>query len=154
MPPKNMSTAEVQRLVAQQVADAIATYEANRSSGADRNDRTSGDGAGPETVVKACTYKDFLNCKPHNFKGTEGAVGLVRWFEKMESVFRISNCTEACQVKFATCTLQDSALTWWNSYAQAKGIDTAYQLPWGDLKKMMRDEYCPRNEIQQLEVEF
>ncbi|GKD42480.1 putative reverse transcriptase domain-containing protein [Tanacetum coccineum] len=32
-----------------------------------------------------CTYKEFLNCQPLNFKGTEGAVGLARWFKKMES---------------------------------------------------------------------
>ncbi|GJS86251.1 putative reverse transcriptase domain-containing protein [Tanacetum coccineum] len=46
--------------------------------------------------------------------GTEGVVGLTQWFEKMESVFSISNCIVACQVKFATCTLQENALTWWN----------------------------------------
>nr|GEW78337.1 hypothetical protein [Tanacetum cinerariifolium] len=47
---------------------------------------------------------------------TEGVVGLTRWLEKMESGFQISNCTIACQVKFASCTLQGSALTWWNSH--------------------------------------
>ncbi|GJY90362.1 hypothetical protein Tco_0505558 [Tanacetum coccineum] len=36
---------------------------------------------------------------------------------------QISNCTVACQVKFATCTLQGSALTWWNSYVRAAGQD-------------------------------
>nr|GFD26642.1 hypothetical protein [Tanacetum cinerariifolium] len=36
---------------------------------------------------------------------TEGVVGLARWAEKMESVFQISNCTVACQVKFTSCTL-------------------------------------------------
>ncbi|GJR36027.1 putative reverse transcriptase domain-containing protein, partial [Tanacetum coccineum] len=44
--------------------------------------------------------------------GTEGIVGLTRWFEKMETVFNISNCPPKYQVKYATCTLQDSALTW------------------------------------------
>ncbi|GKD10752.1 hypothetical protein Tco_1190437 [Tanacetum coccineum] len=56
----------------------------------------------------------------NNFKGTEGVVGLTRWFEKMESVFSISNCTTSSQVKFATCTLQDDALTW----AKIKKIET------------------------------
>ncbi|GKA85949.1 putative reverse transcriptase domain-containing protein [Tanacetum coccineum] len=46
------------------------------------------------------------------WQGTEGVVGLTQWFEKMESVYSISNCTVACQVKFATCTLQGNALTW------------------------------------------
>ncbi|GKE06367.1 hypothetical protein Tco_1398385, partial [Tanacetum coccineum] len=65
-----------------------------------------------EPVTKACTYKDFLNCQPRNFSGTEGVIALAIWFEKMESVFRISNCPPNSQVKFATCTLLDGALTW------------------------------------------
>ncbi|GJZ08725.1 putative reverse transcriptase domain-containing protein [Tanacetum coccineum] len=63
-------------------------------------------------VARECTFQDFLKCKPHNFSGTEGVVGLTRWFEKMETVFNISNCPPKYQVKYATCTLQDSALTW------------------------------------------
>nr|GEU30461.1 hypothetical protein [Tanacetum cinerariifolium] len=35
-----------------------------------------------------------MNCKPHSFNGTEGVVGLKRWFEKMEQVFEICKCTE------------------------------------------------------------
>ncbi|GJV63739.1 putative reverse transcriptase domain-containing protein [Tanacetum coccineum] len=68
---------------------------------------TSGTGVRrPVQVARECTYPDFLKCQPLNFKGTEGVVGLTQWFEKMESVYSISNCTVACQVKFATCTLQ------------------------------------------------
>ncbi|GKF78501.1 putative reverse transcriptase domain-containing protein, partial [Tanacetum coccineum] len=52
-------------------------------------------------VAKECTFQDFLKCKPHNFSGTEGIVGLTRWFEKMETVFNISNCPLKYQVKYA-----------------------------------------------------
>nr|GEU68971.1 putative reverse transcriptase domain-containing protein [Tanacetum cinerariifolium] len=58
------------------------------------------------------TYLDFIKCKPLYFKGTEGVVELTRWFERMETVFHISNCTVENQIKFATCTLLESALTW------------------------------------------
>ncbi|GKC21722.1 hypothetical protein Tco_1023872 [Tanacetum coccineum] len=58
-------------------------------------------------VARECTFQDFLKCKPHNFSGTEGVVGLTRWFEKMETVFNISNCPSKYQVKYASCTLQD-----------------------------------------------
>ncbi|GKB07070.1 putative reverse transcriptase domain-containing protein, partial [Tanacetum coccineum] len=47
---------------------------------------------------------------------TEGVVGLTQWVEKMESVFLISNCAITSQVKYASYTLQGSALTWWNSH--------------------------------------
>ncbi|GJX39947.1 hypothetical protein Tco_0254937 [Tanacetum coccineum] len=74
-------------------------------------------------VARECTFQDFLKCKPHNFSGTEGVVGLTRWFEKMETVFNISNCPPKYQVKYATCTLQDSALTWWNSHKRTIGVE-------------------------------
>ena len=146
--PPNMEA-----IIAQRVADAIAAYEANRAS-TSNGGGTSQTAGGEVNASRGCTYKEFQSCKPSSFNGTEGAVGLLRWFEKLESVFRICDCNSANRVKFATCTLQDSALTWWNAYAQSVGIDVAYQLPWEDLKNMMTEEYCPRNEIQKLEAEF
>ncbi|GJY41644.1 hypothetical protein Tco_0428914 [Tanacetum coccineum] len=63
------------------------------------------------------------------------------------SVFSISNCPAASQVKFATCTLQDDALTWWNSHVKTT-------TPKATLKKMMTDKYCPRGEIKKIETEM
>nr|GEY99365.1 reverse transcriptase domain-containing protein [Tanacetum cinerariifolium] len=60
-----------------------------------------------------------------NFKGTEGVVGLTWWIEKMESVFQISGCAIENQVKFATYTLLDAALTLWNSQIRSLGPDTS-----------------------------
>ncbi|GJX22416.1 putative reverse transcriptase domain-containing protein, partial [Tanacetum coccineum] len=105
-------------------------------------------------VARECTFQDFLKCKPHNFSGTKGVVGLTRWFEKMETVFNISNCPPKYQVKYASCTLQDSALTWWNSHKRAIGIDAAYAMNWAKLIKLMTEVYCPRNEIQKMETEL
>ncbi|GJX43263.1 putative reverse transcriptase domain-containing protein [Tanacetum coccineum] len=85
---------------------------------------------------------------------TEGVVGLTRWFEKMESVFSISNCPATSQVKFATCTLQDDALTWWNSHVKTTTLEVAHAMPWAALKKMMTDKYCPRGEIKKIETEM
>ncbi|GKA80431.1 putative reverse transcriptase domain-containing protein, partial [Tanacetum coccineum] len=89
-------------------------------------------------VARECTFQDFLKCKPHNFSGTEGVVGLTRWFEKMETVFNISNCPPKYQVKYATCTLHDSALTWWNSHKRTIGVDGAYAMKWVGLMKVER----------------
>ncbi|GKD03399.1 reverse transcriptase domain-containing protein [Tanacetum coccineum] len=72
----------------------------------------------------------------------------------METVFRISNCTVENQIKFATCTLLGSALTWWNSHVRTVGHDVAYAMTWTNLKNMMTDKYCPRGEIKKLEVEM
>nr|GEY68261.1 reverse transcriptase domain-containing protein [Tanacetum cinerariifolium] len=58
-------------------------------------------------VEKKCSYKEFMSCQPFNFKGSEGAVRLIRWFERTELVFSHSNCTEDNNVKFATGTLTE-----------------------------------------------
>nr|GEW26200.1 reverse transcriptase domain-containing protein [Tanacetum cinerariifolium] len=84
----------------------------------------------------------------------EGVVCLIRWCEKMETMFHISNCPGRYQVKYATCTLLDSALTWWNSHKRTIGTDAAYTLSWKELMKLMTKVYCPRNEIQKMETEL
>ncbi|GJS33907.1 hypothetical protein Tco_0532289 [Tanacetum coccineum] len=112
-----------------------------------------------EAMEELCTplvvaHIKNLNYEPRNFSGTEGAVGLARWFEKMESVFHISNYATICQVKYATSTLLDSELTWWNSHVKTIGIDAAYEMSLKELVKMMTELYCPRNEIQKMETEL
>nr|GEV82532.1 hypothetical protein [Tanacetum cinerariifolium] len=71
---------------------------------------------------------------------------------RIETVFRISNCLVENQVKFAICTLLAGALTWWNSHVRIIGIDAAYVMTWIELKKKMADMYCPRNEMKRLRL--
>ncbi|GKE63191.1 hypothetical protein Tco_1513558 [Tanacetum coccineum] len=159
MPPKRttapMTDAAIKQLIAQGVADALAEYEANRSSGNGDDSHDSGSGERrPVPTTYECTYSDFLKYQPLNFKGTDGVVGLTQWFEKMESVFHISNCIVVCQIKFATCTLLGSALRWWNSYVKIVSHDAAYGMTWKTLNKMMTNKYCPRSEIKKLDIEY
>ncbi|GJX45336.1 putative reverse transcriptase domain-containing protein [Tanacetum coccineum] len=149
MPPKKTTTtpmtdAAVKALIAQGVADALAEYEAHRSSGNGDDSHDSGSVRRTERATHECTYSDFLKCQPLNFKGIEGFVGLTQWFEKMEFVFHISNCIIACQINFATCTLLGSALTWWNFHVKTVGHDVAYGMTWKILRKMMTDNYTQR----------
>ena len=95
-----------------------------------------------------------MDCKPSNFSGTEGPVGLLHWIEKTESVLAKCNCPAADKVKFATGTLEGTALTWWNSQVQMLGVDVANATPWDEFKDLLKEEYCPRDEIQKLETEF
>ncbi|GJZ46549.1 putative reverse transcriptase domain-containing protein [Tanacetum coccineum] len=149
-----MTDAQIQALIEQGVAAALAKRDADRSrNGNDSHDSGTG-GRRQVSTVRECTYTDFLKYQPLNFKGTEGVVGLTQWLEKMEYVFHISNCTVACQVKFGTCTLQGNSLTWWNSHVWTAGQDVAYAMPWKTLKKMITDKYCPKGEIKKLETEL
>nr|GFB11341.1 hypothetical protein [Tanacetum cinerariifolium] len=68
-----------------------------------------------------------------------GVVELTQWFERMETVLRISNCLAENQTKFATCTLLAGALTWWNSHVRIVCSDAAYVMTWIELKKKMED---------------
>ncbi|GKF85258.1 hypothetical protein Tco_0250156, partial [Tanacetum coccineum] len=105
---------------------------ANRGGNGNGNGNRDGGGNGYENhnvnfggfrfFARECTYQDFLKCQPLNFKGTEGVVGLTRWFEKMET--------------------------------RRIGIEAAYAMTWIELMKLMTEVYCPRNEIQKMEIEL
>ncbi|GJR54834.1 putative reverse transcriptase domain-containing protein [Tanacetum coccineum] len=82
-------------------------------------------GAGPAAPeITGCTYITFMKCDPQPFKGTEGAVGLCQWFEKLESVIA------------------------------SMGIDAANGTPWTEVRKWMTEEFCPRSVLQRLEQEL
>ncbi|GKA67198.1 hypothetical protein Tco_0767006 [Tanacetum coccineum] len=93
-----MTAAAVEQLIEARMSAALANHETLQNS-------TNGHGDGShnsDTGIRGT--------------GTEGVVVLSQWFEKMESVFHISNFTVENQVKFATCTFLRNALTWWNSH--------------------------------------
>nr|GEY50202.1 putative reverse transcriptase domain-containing protein [Tanacetum cinerariifolium] len=117
-----------QRDVAPEDGDRVAAAMAEAKASRVRNGYGS-NGSGPRLAqtVHECTYPDFLKCQPLNFMGTEGVIGLTQWFEKMESVFNISNCTAACQVKYAICTLHGVALTRWNSHVKTVTLEVAQE---------------------------
>ncbi|GJY45280.1 reverse transcriptase domain-containing protein [Tanacetum coccineum] len=148
----SVTNAQLQAMIDQGVTAALAARDANRNGD---DSHTSGTGGRrTERVARECTYQDFMKCKPLYFKGTEGVVELTQWFERMETVFRISNCSVENQVKFSTCTLLAGALTWWNSHVMTVSHDAAYAMTWADLRKKMTDKYCPRNEMKKLKAEL
>ncbi|GKA49216.1 putative reverse transcriptase domain-containing protein [Tanacetum coccineum] len=152
-----LTAAAVEQLIEARVSAALSNHETLRNNTNGHGDGSHNFGTrirGTTHTPRECTYKDFLNCHPLNFKGTEGVVVLAQWFEKMESVFHISNCVVENQVKFATCTFVRNALTWWNSHMKAVTQDVAYAMDWKTLKKMMTAKYCPRGEIKKLEIEL
>ncbi|GJU85169.1 retrotransposon protein, putative, ty1-copia subclass [Tanacetum coccineum] len=133
MPPKRFKKKSVRKIVEKRVAKAIKKYEKTR---ADSN--------------KVGRYGSTNT----GGTGTEGVVGLKRWFEKMEQVFEICKCAEDDKVKFVMCTFEGRALTWWNRNVQTLGLPNANQIPWSNVKAMMTTEYCPSTEIQRMEQEL
>ncbi|GKF12831.1 reverse transcriptase domain-containing protein, partial [Tanacetum coccineum] len=159
MAPKRTSTSAApvmtQAAIRKLVADSVsAALEAQAATMANTDNTNKNTGPRETLVVRKCSYKEFMSCQPFNFKGTEGAVGLIRWFERTESVFLRSNCTEDSKVKFATGTLTEEALSWWNSFAQLIGIEEAYKITWSKYKKILIKKYCPRTEVKKMKDKF
>ncbi|GJY32375.1 hypothetical protein Tco_0415870 [Tanacetum coccineum] len=157
MAPKRTSTsaalAMTQAAIRKLVADSVfAALEAQAATMANTDNTNTGPREAP--VARKCSYKEFMSCQPFNFKSTEGAVGIIRWFEQAESVFLRSNCTEECKVKFAIGTLTEEALSWWNSFAQPIGIEESYKITGSEFKTLLIKKYYPRTKVKKIEDEF
>ncbi|GKD10653.1 putative reverse transcriptase domain-containing protein [Tanacetum coccineum] len=94
----------------------------NCENGIGGNGNPNENGRCDRPVARECTYQDFMKCQPLNFKGTEGVVGLIKWFEKMEIPSQRTIGTEA-----------------------------AFAMSWRELMKIITKVYCPRTEIQKME---
>ncbi|GJR47112.1 reverse transcriptase domain-containing protein [Tanacetum coccineum] len=107
MPPKRMSTSEtpaitlaaIHQLITDGIFAALKAQCATMASASNPNRNTGPTGT---PVAKRGNYKEFVGCQPFYFNGTEGAVGLIRWFEWTASVFYRSNCAKENKVTFAT----------------------------------------------------
>ncbi|GJY75626.1 reverse transcriptase domain-containing protein [Tanacetum coccineum] len=120
-----VTNAQLKALIDQDVADALAARDADKSMN-DDDSYNLGTGVRRQApLARECTYPDFMKCKPLYFKDTEGVVELTQ-----------------------------CALTWWNSHVKTVGHDVAYEMTWTNLKKKMTDKYCPRGEIKKLEVKM
>ncbi|GJY35087.1 reverse transcriptase domain-containing protein [Tanacetum coccineum] len=146
-----MTQAAIRQLITDGIAAAL---EAQDTTMANANNPNRNTGLRETPVAKRGNYKEFISCQPFYFNGTEGAVDLIRWFEQTESVFSRSNCTEENKVAFATGTLTDDALSWWNAYVQPIGIEQVNRITWTELKRLMTNKYYPRTEIKKMEDEF
>nr|GEU97495.1 reverse transcriptase domain-containing protein [Tanacetum cinerariifolium] len=156
MPPKRISTSEasamtqasIKKLVTNIVSAALEAQAANMANTVN----TTGPRETP--VARKYTYKEFMSFKPFYFNGMKGDVGLIHCFEQTKLVFSRSNCSEDCKVKFATGTLTEDALSWWNSYVKPIGIEQTDKIAWTELKKLLTNKYCPRTEVKKMEDEF
>ncbi|GJX19762.1 reverse transcriptase domain-containing protein [Tanacetum coccineum] len=142
MPPKRVSTTEapamtqdaIRKLVADSVTSALEAQAATMASASNPNRNTGPTGT---PAVKTRNYKEFISCQPFYF-----------------NEFSRSRCAEENKVTFATGTLTDDALSWWNAYAQPMGIEQANQITWTELKRLLTNKYCPRTEIRKDEEEL
>ncbi|GKE20065.1 putative reverse transcriptase domain-containing protein, partial [Tanacetum coccineum] len=130
MPPKRTSTSEApamtQAAIKKLVTDSVAAaLEAQAAIMASIGNPNRNIGPTGIPVSKMGNYKEFISCLPFYFN-----------------------------VTFATGTLTDDALSWWNAYAQPIGIDQANKITWTELKRLLTNKYCPRTEVRKMEDEL
>nr|GEX58201.1 reverse transcriptase domain-containing protein [Tanacetum cinerariifolium] len=81
-----MTQAAIRKLVADSVVAALETQAANMANIENTNRNT----IQTEThVERKCSYKEFMSSQAFNFKGKEGAVGLIRWWNSFAQPIRI-----------------------------------------------------------------
>ncbi|GJW33437.1 hypothetical protein Tco_0053469 [Tanacetum coccineum] len=121
MPPKRTSTsaaptmteAAIRQLITNGIAAALEAQAAAMTN-ADNPNRNTGPREIP--IAKRGNYKEFISCQPFYFNGTEGAVSLIRWFERTESVFSHSNCAEENRGTSLLCSLTTMPCSGGNAY--------------------------------------
>ncbi|GKC26351.1 reverse transcriptase domain-containing protein, partial [Tanacetum coccineum] len=130
MPPKRTSTSEApamtQDAIRKLVVDSVtAALEAQAATMANASNPNRNTGPTGTPVVKTGNYKEFISCQPFYLN-----------------------------VTFATGTLTDDALSWWNDYAQPMGVEQANRITWIELKRLLTNKYCPQTEIRKMEEEL
>ncbi|GJR33533.1 reverse transcriptase domain-containing protein [Tanacetum coccineum] len=123
-----IDTQMLNQLIATRFAEALAAAAVTHAASTQEENNLRS----KSSQNKTCNYKEFCSVMHENFRGTE----------------------EGDRVKFASSTLLDGALTWWNVYVRSVTLDTAHATPWSDFKAMFIRKYCPRNEIKQMENEL
>ncbi|KAI3762555.1 hypothetical protein L1987_52986 [Smallanthus sonchifolius] len=161
MPPRrapatnaNTDIATILTQLVTQLTQANGATNGNNGGNGSNSGNNGGNGGNGGNNPPQCTFKHFNSCNPLKFYGTEGATGLLQWFESIENTFLNSDCPDNLRVRHATSVLQKRALTWWNGEKRNRGVDIAMALPWEEVKRLMTEEFCPRNEVKKLEAEF
>nr|GEW48517.1 putative reverse transcriptase domain-containing protein [Tanacetum cinerariifolium] len=128
MLPKRSSTSEAstmsQASIKKLVADSVSTALETQTATMAEADNSIRE----IPIVKRGNYKEFISCQPFYFNENK--------------------------VAFATGTLTNDALSWWNAYAQPIGIEQANRITWTELKRLLTNKYYPRTEIKKMEDEF
>nr|GEW16634.1 ribonuclease H-like domain-containing protein [Tanacetum cinerariifolium] len=136
-----MTQAALRKFVADSVTVTLKAQAATMANTSNPNRNTGPTGT---PVAKIGNYKEFISCQPFYFNGTDGAVGLIRRFKRIELVFSRSRCAKENKVTFALATLTDDGMSWWNTYAQPMGVDQANKITWTELKRLLTNKYYPQ----------
>ncbi|KAI3815663.1 hypothetical protein L1987_15341 [Smallanthus sonchifolius] len=129
MPPRHApatnANTDIAAILTQLVTQLTQANGATNGNNGGNGSNSGNNGGNGGNNPSQCTFKHFNSCNPLKFYGTEGATGLLQWFESIENTFLNSDCPDNLRVRHAT-----------------------------SVKRLMTEEFCPRNEVKKLEAEF
>ncbi|KAJ9564588.1 hypothetical protein OSB04_000554 [Centaurea solstitialis] len=99
-------------------------------------------------------FKTFRSSGATEFSGQTDPVLAMQWVENTEKVFRVVYVREEDKVRYATATLTDRALTWWNATYRSTDPNTRDRMTWEEFQVLFFEQYCPDDLKQKLEKEF
>ncbi|KAD5803662.1 hypothetical protein E3N88_15022 [Mikania micrantha] len=153
---------ELQVMVREEVAKAFEATLPTRLEGLQASLKdfiheefaTLKDEMGGEKPSKKVTYKEFVACKPTEFKGEVDPLLSQRWIADMESTFETCHCDPSDEVMFAGNQLKERAKDWWELLRKEKGRDGIKDLTWGAFKELFLKRFCPQAAIDRITEEF
>ncbi|KAI3824946.1 hypothetical protein L1987_06419 [Smallanthus sonchifolius] len=104
--------------------------------------------------ARSCDYKAFRGCDPPVLTGEKEAADTLDWINGMESTIRLSECRPDQAVMFTAKSLKGEAEHWWETVKQAKGDQAVRLMRFNDLKALVTEKFCPKNEVYKVEREF
>ncbi|KAD6455172.1 hypothetical protein E3N88_09878 [Mikania micrantha] len=111
-------------------------------------------GVGMKQSSKMTTFKEFMACKPAEFKGEVDPLISQRWISDIESTFETCHCDPADEVMFAGNQLKDRAKDRWELLRKEKGRDGIKGLTWAQFKELFLKRFCPQAAIDRITEEF
>ncbi|MDV3199447.1 MAG: retrotransposon gag domain-containing protein [Sweet potato little leaf phytoplasma] len=164
-----MTEADLARIIDQRLANLIPNMVSqiqqtmnsgihgdhnHNNNNQNNNHNGQGDHHNPDPPRQGCSYKYFASCNPPTFSGSGGAAELIRWIEGMEDKQKLTRCLDEHKVSYATSFLTGQALSWWKYQVRAQGAVVTDAMTWPTFVTMIREQYCPMNEVEKLQEEF
>ncbi|GKE00460.1 hypothetical protein Tco_1388443 [Tanacetum coccineum] len=146
-----MTPEAIEELIAQRVAEALATYEANRNiinivKSGDENDNGNEGGNGNRNGNGNQNGNGGGN---GNRNGNNNNGSRNHGENAGGAMTAVRECTYK---KFLNCQpLNFKGTEGSVDLARTVGTDVSYAMTWKELMKLMTEVYCPRNEIQKME---
>nr|GEV74621.1 reverse transcriptase domain-containing protein [Tanacetum cinerariifolium] len=129
------------------------------NQGDNRIDGQGGQVGGQGSEVTKVEVKEMIGIKTEMPSMTTSWVMLgmplkALTIEKMESVHDMSGCKDSQRVKYNAGSFVGKAITWWNSEIRTRGRETAVGMSWEDFQTFIKEDFCPSNEMQNLDTEL